>query len=105
MQGLPLGKLMRAASSINAFEADQATSLVFWILNFQVIGDFAACDVFSITSFSLRIVTVFSLVFAWLYLLFCSAVKHCSGFCNSPEPTTTILAGVVTAYSMSPYSR
>jgi hypothetical protein len=71
---LPLGRFIFAASCTNAFEAAQATSLAFVILNFQVQFADLGLEAGSPTSFSLRITIVFSLVFAASHLFNCSGV-------------------------------
>ena len=59
---LPLGKLMRAASMINAFDEDQATSLEFSILNFHVNRSLpCGLEFGSLISSAERIITVSSL--------------------------------------------
>src|SRR5436309_9555189 len=60
----PLGKFILAASHTNAFEAAQATSLAFTILNFQVQVGFDGRELLSLISLSLRIITVLSEFFA-----------------------------------------
>src|SRR5688572_24485496 len=95
MDFFPLGKLIFAASKTNAFEAPQAISRAFSILNLQVRLACFGLEFALFTSFSLRIMTVLSLFFASFHLFCCSAVRHSCGFNNSPEPITIRLAGAV----------
>ena len=62
----PLGRLILAASIINAFEEDHATSLEFSILNFQVnLSTICGRELGSFISFSDLIMTVSSLNLAF----------------------------------------
>src|SRR5215204_6471775 len=71
---LPLGKLILAASSTNAFDAPHATSLAFAILNFHVQFALFGLDAVSFICFSPRMITVLSLLFASVQRFCCSAV-------------------------------
>src|SRR3569623_1624553 len=92
---LPLGRFIRAASHIKALDDAHATSRVLRHRNFQVRRCMLGRDAGSVTSASVRSITVLSLFFAASQRLSCSAVNTSLGLSNSPLPTTIWLPGTL----------
>ena len=102
---LPLGKFIFAASQIKLLLLAHATSLALFILKCQVRVAPAGRDAGSVTSASVRIITVALLFLACAMRLCCVGVSTAASFNNSPLQTTIWLAGAVMFTSKSPYSK
>src|SRR5918993_4136361 len=102
---LPPGRFIFAASQIKAFEEAQDTSRALFNLKRQVSVAALGLEAGSVTSFSLRMITVLSLFLAASYFANWADVSTSAGFCNSPPATTMCEAGAVMEKSKSPYSR
>src|SRR6185503_3846904 len=92
----PPGRLMRAASHKNALDAAHSTSREFLQKKCHVRFAFCGYESRLVKSTESLIITVLSLFLATASRLMIFGVNTSAWFNNSPDPTTTILAGAVT---------